>query len=508
MLKKNSFCDKVAVFMKTIKNRTNLLQKFLCLASFLIFLIFCFSAKQAFSLCGDVDGDGNIYSNDVLMVARASIRILTLDSEQLSRTDVYISGAPDGQILSNDLLIIARASLGMVVPKCAGSTCSLTCCSNSDCTGSTLYCLNENTTSSQCVQCTSTSQCQSGYTCENNVCKSPNTAPVITSTAIATATVGIAYTYDVNATDADGDTLSYLLTTNPTGMTINSTTGLISWTPTASGTYNVTVSVSDGKGGVVNQSLAITVIDSGSSSGMLTVTNIPTYSTTNTLTGAYAGQISLSGITIELTGTTYTTTTDSSGNFAFGNLPEGTYQIKIGNLYGPQFAIKSGVNTTIPTFNYCSNMSETTDSRSASQSLVLDATASLDFRYAAALGKIVPLYLINLHTYPNPYVSGTASQIAFSVDDVGGQGIVGITAKIYDIKGNSIVTVYGQLNKIGNDEYSDYIKDTNNGYRLAVWNVQNSVGSEIPPGVYLYLLSGEDMTNHSTVTRSSCIVKE
>jgi hypothetical protein len=74
-----------------------------------------------------------------------------------------------------------------------------------------------------------------------------NQAPNITSTPITTATVGAAYTYNVNATDPDGDTLTYSLTTEPTGMTISSTTGLINWTPTSTGDYNVTVRVSDGE---------------------------------------------------------------------------------------------------------------------------------------------------------------------------------------------------------------------------------------------------------------------
>ena len=73
-----------------------------------------------------------------------------------------------------------------------------------------------------------------------------NQAPNITSTPITTATVGAAYSYNVNATDPDGDTLTYSLTTKPPDMTINSTTGLINWTPTATGDYNVTVRVSDG----------------------------------------------------------------------------------------------------------------------------------------------------------------------------------------------------------------------------------------------------------------------
>ena len=76
-----------------------------------------------------------------------------------------------------------------------------------------------------------------------------NHAPTIISTPITTATVGALYTYDVEATDPDsGDTLTYSLTVSPTGMTINSTTGEIDWTPNSgqAGDNNVTVKVSDG----------------------------------------------------------------------------------------------------------------------------------------------------------------------------------------------------------------------------------------------------------------------
>ena len=80
--------------------------------------------------------------------------------------------------------------------------------------------------------------------------------PIITSTPITTATEGVLYTYDVNAIDADNDTLTYSLLINPAGMSINSLTGLISWTPTfsQSGLHNVTVQVSDGNGGTATQS--------------------------------------------------------------------------------------------------------------------------------------------------------------------------------------------------------------------------------------------------------------
>jgi uncharacterized protein YjdB len=86
-----------------------------------------------------------------------------------------------------------------------------------------------------------------------------NQPPTITSTPITTATVNQAYSYNVNATDPDGDTLTYFLTTSPTGMTINYTTGLINWNPTTAGDYDVTVEVSDGDL-IDNQSFTITVI--------------------------------------------------------------------------------------------------------------------------------------------------------------------------------------------------------------------------------------------------------
>jgi len=75
-----------------------------------------------------------------------------------------------------------------------------------------------------------------------------NHAPAITSTAITSATVGQTYTYSLVATDSDGDALTYSLTTDPsTDMAINPNTGIISWTPTAAGTFWVTVKVSDGE---------------------------------------------------------------------------------------------------------------------------------------------------------------------------------------------------------------------------------------------------------------------
>jgi len=74
-----------------------------------------------------------------------------------------------------------------------------------------------------------------------------NNPPEITSSAITSGKVGVVYNYDVNATDPEGDTLTYSLTEKPLGMSIIATTGIISWTPTDAGLFGVGVKVSDGE---------------------------------------------------------------------------------------------------------------------------------------------------------------------------------------------------------------------------------------------------------------------
>ncbi|NOT23887.1 MAG: hypothetical protein HOP22_14360 [Nitrospiraceae bacterium] len=87
-----------------------------------------------------------------------------------------------------------------------------------------------------------------------------NAPPVITSTPTFTGTQGVAYSYDVNATDANGDTLTYSLVSPVLlDMTIDPATGLISWTPPAAANdYSVTVQASDGSL-AANQSFTVKV---------------------------------------------------------------------------------------------------------------------------------------------------------------------------------------------------------------------------------------------------------
>jgi hypothetical protein len=74
----------------------------------------------------------------------------------------------------------------------------------------------------------------------------PAMAPMITSTAVTSGEAGTAYTYQVSATGFPGP-ISYSLDTAPSGMTMDGS-GLINWTPTSGGTYDVAVSASNSAG--------------------------------------------------------------------------------------------------------------------------------------------------------------------------------------------------------------------------------------------------------------------
>lgn len=89
--------------------------------------------------------------------------------------------------------------------------------------------------------------------------------PEITTQPVTAATVGKGYSYNVDATDVDGDTPIFSLPTRPAGMAIDPATGLIEWIPAAgqAGGHDVTVRVQDGRGGETSQTFRINVTAPG-----------------------------------------------------------------------------------------------------------------------------------------------------------------------------------------------------------------------------------------------------
>ncbi|MBM4249710.1 MAG: hypothetical protein FJ149_09835 [Euryarchaeota archaeon] len=89
-----------------------------------------------------------------------------------------------------------------------------------------------------------------GQSTESNeftiVVKNVNDGPVITSTPVNIAEAGVPYEYCVTAVDGEGDALLFSLSKAPPGMEIEADTGRISWQPSARGTFDVAVAVTDG----------------------------------------------------------------------------------------------------------------------------------------------------------------------------------------------------------------------------------------------------------------------
>jgi hypothetical protein len=84
--------------------------------------------------------------------------------------------------------------------------------------------------------------------CSAQVAAAANSAPAISGTPSATASIGTQYSFTPTASDADGDTLRFYVTNKPSWATFSITTGRLRGTPTKAGTWsNITIKVWDGK---------------------------------------------------------------------------------------------------------------------------------------------------------------------------------------------------------------------------------------------------------------------
>ena len=93
----------------------------------------------------------------------------------------------------------------------------------------------------------------------------------VTNPGNQTGAVGTAASLTIHATDTASGTLSYAATGLPAGLSINSSTGVISGTPTASGTSSVVVTASDSTGPSGNAAFTWSI--SGVGANTVTVTN-------------------------------------------------------------------------------------------------------------------------------------------------------------------------------------------------------------------------------------------
>ena len=111
-----------------------------------------------------------------------------------------------------------------------------------------------------------------------------NHAPIITSVPQTAVLIGDTYRYDVEARDLENDPISFSLSQKPSGMTIDPSSGLVTWTPGygQGGTHTITIQAKDPKGGTGEQTFELLANPGGEKLVVTSVT--PDDGTTNVLT--------------------------------------------------------------------------------------------------------------------------------------------------------------------------------------------------------------------------------
>ncbi|MFG3029494.1 M4 family metallopeptidase [Streptomyces sp. NPDC048253] len=94
----------------------------------------------------------------------------------------------------------------------------------------------------------------------------PSTGVSVTNPGSQSATVGTAVSLQISASSTNSGSLTYAATGLPAGLSISSSTGLISGTPTTAGSSSTTVTVTDSTGATATASFAWTVSSTGGGS--------------------------------------------------------------------------------------------------------------------------------------------------------------------------------------------------------------------------------------------------
>ncbi len=129
---------------------------------------------------------------------------------------------------------------------------------------------------------------------------------------------------------------------------------------------------------------------------------------------------------------------------------------------------------------------------------------TLGFRMGFAPSSLTPLQLLDVHTYPNPYVASAnaANGIKFAASDViaGAGENVTLEIKVYDIRGSLVTTLVSTINEGDAHE--------NNGHTLYTWRpVVNAGGRTLASGVYVYYLTARTANYEATFKGKFSVVR-
>ncbi len=168
-----------------------------------------------------------------------------------------------------------------------------------------------------------------------------NKAPTISGTPAKSIAVGSAYSFTPNASDANGDKLTFSISNKPSWAAFSTSTGRLSGTPTSAqvGTYSsIVIRVSDGKVTASLPSFSIAVNDAASGSGSATLSwTPPTRNTNGTTLTNLAGYKIVYGTSASALNKTVQVSNAGVSTYVVQNLSPGTYY----------FAVKAYTSTGI-----------------------------------------------------------------------------------------------------------------------------------------------------------------
>ena len=140
-----------------------------------------------------------------------------------------------------------------------------------------------------------------------------NRSPTLSGIGNQSASEGSALSLTLSGSDPDGDALTYSVAGNPTGSSLS--TNVFGWTPgfDQAGSYQVTFTVTDGKGGDATETVTITVSDSNRSPILSGIGN-------QSVTEGSALSLTLSGSDPDGDALTFSVSSNPSGSSLSGNV--------------------------------------------------------------------------------------------------------------------------------------------------------------------------------------------
>ncbi|MEU3859936.1 M4 family metallopeptidase [Streptomyces sp. NPDC028722] len=119
----------------------------------------------------------------------------------------------------------------------------------------------------------------------------PSSGVTVTNPGSQSTTVGTAVSLQIQASSTNSGALSYSASGLPAGLSVNSSTGLISGTPTTAGTYSTTVTVTDSTGATGTTTFGWTVSSTGGGCGSAQLLSNPGFESGSTGWTASSGVI-------------------------------------------------------------------------------------------------------------------------------------------------------------------------------------------------------------------------